>query len=614
MSPDACDRRGRDDRFSVGLAGLLFSTLAALTALAPAAEPGADPRPRLPVAEFGAIPDDGQDDAPALNRALQACADRNAAGLVFAPGRYDLRTVNQEPAVAPIPAHLLLARNLRNLAIEGNGAELLAYVNCVCLRAEDCENLTVRGLTLDYYRPETAGRVTALGADSFDLAVDAAYPFETGREVCEIWEWDGQKRAPLLRHVRSIYRLRQSDGPLTSSDKPGVIRIGLTPQTEPLLAGVGQNRLPQIGADLIVFHYKRGSPALRLNACRNVNLEDLNIHSTVGMGTVLIHCRDVTVRRLNIGVRPGSGQWLSTRADGLHFMSCRGQIVVEDCRLENCGDDAFAIHGMYGRVTGRSGDREVTVAIGRPVNADSPWLAPDLQPGDSVEFGWGANPLRPQYTGQVEKIERRGGETVATLTAPLPAELTVGALVNNVATLPPLQLRRCQMRNSFSIGARIKTRQAVVEDCRFENCLAFGLGLCCDGDKWFESGPVRDVVIRNNTFLDCGAGNQPEGAIKIYAGRVDTYPLIHQRIVFERNLIDAGRFNRAATVLSAEDVAWNHNTIKNALHEAFWVDQSARITFSDNQVVGSQPPLFRRGKDLDPATVRETGTSFQPQL
>ena len=51
---------------------------------------GAEPA-ELSVADFGATPNDGENDAPGLRAALEACRRRGPTTLVLPPGRYDLR-------------------------------------------------------------------------------------------------------------------------------------------------------------------------------------------------------------------------------------------------------------------------------------------------------------------------------------------------------------------------------------------------------------------------------------------------------------------------------------------------------------------------------------------
>lgn len=43
-----------------------------------------------------------------------------------------------------------------------------------------------------------------------------------------------------------------------------------------------------------------------------------------------------------------------------------------------------------------------------------------------------------------------------------------------------------------------------MENNTFQRCVMDGILIGGDAVDWFESGPVRDVLIRGNTFIGCG--------------------------------------------------------------------------------------------------------------
>jgi hypothetical protein len=51
--------------------------------------------------------------------------------------------------------------------------------------------------------------------------------------------------------------------------------------------------------------------------------------------------------------------------------------------------------------------------------------------------------------------------------------------------------------------------KAIVEDNLFSRCNAYAISMSADSLKWFESAPVRDVLIRGNSFIDCGVWVNP---------------------------------------------------------------------------------------------------------
>jgi hypothetical protein len=45
--------------------------------------------------------------------------------------------------------------------------------------------------------------------------------------------------------------------------------------------------------------------------------------------------------------------------------------------------------------------------------------------------------------------------------------------------------------------------KAIVENNIFYRCAVAAISMSADSAKWFESAPVRDVLIRGNTFIEC---------------------------------------------------------------------------------------------------------------
>src|SRR5437763_13055650 len=68
----------------------------------------------LDVEDFGARPDDGRDDSPAIEAALRVAANRDGGIVLLRPGHWDITQVNG----VRVPSS-------RNLRISGKGAQLL---------------------------------------------------------------------------------------------------------------------------------------------------------------------------------------------------------------------------------------------------------------------------------------------------------------------------------------------------------------------------------------------------------------------------------------------------------------------------------------------------------
>jgi hypothetical protein len=60
-------------------------------------------------------------------------------------------------------------------------------------------------------------------------------------------------------------------------------------------------------------------------------------------------------------------------------------------------------------------------------------------------------------------------------------------------------------------GFLLTTRGKVnIENNTFHRCSMSAILIEDDAEGWFESGPVRDMLIRGNTFLGCGIDINPQ--------------------------------------------------------------------------------------------------------
>lgn len=146
----------------------------------------------LRMRDFGALPDSGEDASEALRKAVATIGKREIPTvLCFESGRYDFHAPEGQDDRVNIVARL---RGIRDLIIDGGGAEFIAHGRLMLFLAEECERLTIRNFSLDWERPYiTQASIVALGDGHVDLAIDRKrYPYhiEKGRIrfTDETWE------------------------------------------------------------------------------------------------------------------------------------------------------------------------------------------------------------------------------------------------------------------------------------------------------------------------------------------------------------------------------------------------------------------------------------------
>lgn len=501
----------------------------------------------------------------------------------------------------------------RSLCLDAKGRNILADIvrhfnngNKTLLRFEDCGQVTVRDLDIDWDPlPFTAGRVVATGADSIDVEIVPPHPLRGDEPIQSLTAFDPELRIPLRPDQPGYYQLTQK----AYSKKaevvgPNRLRIPITSQPE-VLRSVKQQRIPAVGTSVLAVYRVRGGGAIRPWGCGDVRFENVRVFAALGMGLAMNSCEQVSLRRCQVAIKPGSGRWMSTTVDATHCNMVRRGVEYTDCLLEGMGDDAVNVHGMYSLVHERV-DQRVLVLRGWKSIFDVPWLKDDfaapaqksLRPGDVLEFGLSANPLVPLFTARIEDaapVEVRGVTLKRVrLDRDLPEYVQAGSIVGDAAEAPPCVIRGCTVRGGRGCGLRLKSRDVLVEGCTFDRVHGAGVWITCDAEVDHESIATRDVTIRNNVF------RQSNPAISVSAGRKTVYRDVHENLLIAGNRIEAAP-RSAITIRSTKGVVVRDNVIHSSAAVPIDVSLSSQILVEHNQIA---PLVAEPAGEKQPASSR----------
>jgi polygalacturonase len=155
-------------------------------------------------------------------------------------------------------------------------------------------------------------------------------------------------------------------------------------------------------------------------------------------------------------------------------------------------------------------------------------------------------------------------------------------LIANISKHARLKFTNNTVRDIRGRGILVQTRGALIENNRFEYCTGQGIHIDT-AYPWMESVGTRDVVIRNNTFLNCGYGNTTYcDAIGIAVETECTQPYIevHRNLTIENNLI-IGQL-KPAFYLSCLDgaIIKGNRVISNGVPAR--IEYAANIIFENN--------------------------------
>ena len=396
----------------------------------------------------------------------------------------------------------------QNLTLDGRGAELMCHGRMLPLALMNSKNCTIKDLSVDFENPQIS-QVEILSNDSLQGITFRAAPwvkhrinregnFEVyGEDWAHTPAW-GIAFEKESRHI--IYRTAD-----IGFDFGDIRSLGndcyLAPRWK-------DQRLPQ-GTIVAMRSYFRPAPGFFLAENENTLLKDIQIHYAEGMGLIAQRCTDITLDHFSVCLRgKDDPRYFTTQADATHFSQCRGKITSVGGLYEGMMDDAINVHGIYLKVIERIDDFTLRLAYGHSQTWGFAWG----DTGDSVQF---IDAKRMQNVGSLLHIRNirpadRSDitgckEFIAEFEERVPTEVQGGGLygIENMNWVPEVYFARNVIRNNRARGALFSSPlRTVCEKNLFDHTSGSAIVLCGDCNGWFESGAVRDLVIRKNKFVN----------------------------------------------------------------------------------------------------------------
>lgn len=434
---------------------------------------------------------------------------------------------------------------MKNVEIRGNKTEFLFHGLLVPFYVNNCADISISGINMDY---DTSfifeGLVVANNSadKSIDLKLkeDITYEVKGSRMFYKGYDWaqplgqnivfDPATKAPY--YYTSKYLHLDWKRELVAQD------LG---NHHVRLSGFESVDVPPIGSVYIdkgPYKKNRVIPGLILHSSSNINLSDMNIYMAGAMALIGENTENVTMKHFNVRLREGSDRYISASADATHFVNCRGIMRFKDCLFENMLDDATNVHGTYMKINEFIADDRISLQFGHLQQEGFLFASP----GDSLQMidRESLLPVCQFVVKDVNVISDNYWIIQSETALPKPANLN-NLAVENLTNTASLIMQRCTVRNNRARSILISTPKPVlVEDNYFDSMMA-GILIAGDANSWFESGNVRDVVIRNNTFVNLGKGGEaPQSVLQISpeipkSARSKGY--YHGNIVFENNQV-----------------------------------------------------------------------------
>jgi hypothetical protein len=410
----------------------------------------------------------------------------------------------------PIPVGIILSQ-IKHVRVQGGGVDgagkttLLYDGRMMQILNEQAEDIEYSGLVLDMKRPAVS-EIRVLEAEGptllFQVAEGSDYQVENGKFY---WRGDWLGGQVLTQQIelktgacrrRGVLRGWTSAGQVEAKAKDlgeRKVKLEFPNGTSGLLAGHQ-------------YHFRNGNRLMcGVHSTRSarITFRDCEVNALPCMGFVSQFTDSMTFQRVNVLPPANTIRTCPAWADIFQFSNCKGDILVESCKLSGMQDDALNCHGTYLRVVEKRGEQQLLV---RYVHRQTYGFAP-YTVGDEIAV-MNADTMR-EYSGnpraQVAGVERvTDKDWLITLKGPVP-KFSENDVVDNITWNPNITARNIHVSVDPVRGFLLATRgKIIIENNTFERCRMPGVLVEGDAVKWFESSPIRDMLVRSNRFIDCG--------------------------------------------------------------------------------------------------------------
>lgn len=451
---------------------ILLSTMSSLMSLGRTFDLGA----------YGILPGAGDLSgkiASALDIIRKQCREGDSVTLRLMPGRYDFHPDEAMQHTYYISNHDqtgsqaigIALEGWDNLTLDGCGAELVFHGVMIPLAVTDSRGCTVKNLSIDFENPQIAQV-----------------------RIVENRGGGGIVFKPETRHIL------WNTGDIFYDTK------GVRATEDGLLAPRWQDSRLVPGTVVAMRTWYRPAPGIFLYGNTGTTLKDVRVHYAFGMGLIAQFCDGITLDGFSVCLKgEDDPRYFTTQADATHFSQCKGVIHSSGGLYEGMMDDAVNVHGIYLKITGRTGERTVTARFMH----DQAWGFRWGEAGDSVRT---IDADVMEYTGTMLHIESISpdeschGQKELTITFREPLDTGIfhkNIGIENLSRTPEVLFSDNMVRDNRARGALFSSpRRTVVENNVFDHTSGTAILLCGDCNGWYESGACRDVLIRGNRFIN----------------------------------------------------------------------------------------------------------------
>lgn len=448
-------------------------------------------------------------------------------------------------------------QNVDGLTIHGNGAQFWFEDYLTAFRLENCQNISLLDLTMDWDPlPFSQVVVTAIDPEGNYLEGKTEDGFPHLREILNDPSVQGRPtvKAFIFDAETGIVKTDTAHSEISSIEKIGDNRFRYYGRGYGAQDYQSMNLEPGDRVALVI----RTWHAFRIYRSENITLNNVHLYASpfygIGMGNgggnlVLKNCKIIP--------RPHTKRLMSVNGDAVHFISVEKGPKIEGCEFSGAGDDIMNIQGNFSMVQEQRAPDEVAIAIKHHRNIfdgsviriydyETLQLKGEVEVTQTTEGG-AALKEDAKAVGEEKEVKFWPGSNslICKLDKPVAVD-RYDIVESDYDSAIETVVRDNYLHNVTTRGFLVQCKDALIENNTIVNIDNAAIVVLASL-KWCE-GPIPDqITLRNNTIVKPGwtygsrhKTNSKVGAVSVileYFGELKQTHKPIQNITIENNTI-----------------------------------------------------------------------------
>ena len=397
-------------------------------------------------------------------------------------------------------------RRKKNIVLDFNGAVLRLHGRIQPFIIDECENVTIKNVTVEYARsPFTELRIEDVSNGYMRLKTLQNFPcrVENGLLIPygEDWENKDLNKGNMFMQAfdsssgegRGLLVCVIGENIEESTTPPAFVhKYNVSGEKDEVILKGNFPEYWDSSMTVALAHEGRDISSVQICRSENIHIENYRILNGQGMGILGMYSKDIYISGLKLTRDEFSHGIVTNGADAVHIVASKGVVDIRDSIFEGMIDDALNVHTVYLEVEKIAGNvlRLLCHPERHMIRADFKLL----DAGDEI------------IVHRKNTMEEKGTVTVRDYSVPDADHIDIkvsstegiekGDYVENSSTQPELTISNSVFKKANS-HLRIQTGgKSGIFDCD----ISLPLMLTGDTNYWQEASRVNDLTIKDCRF------------------------------------------------------------------------------------------------------------------